>query len=199
MKPLQTGRLLLRQWRDSDRGAFAELNDDTEVMQYFPSRLSRAESDALADRLAGAIETNGWGLWAVERRDTGEFIGFAGLQVPTYDFPFMPVVEVGWRLARPAWGRGFATEAAVASLDYGFEELDLDEIVAMTSERNTRSRALMDRLGMVHDPAEDFDHPAYDLSDPLRRHLLYRLGRDTWRDTDRAATDRTAGLPRSAT
>jgi ribosomal-protein-alanine N-acetyltransferase len=197
--PLQTGRLLLRQWRDSDRAAFAELNDDTEVMQYFPSRLSRAESDAFADRLAGAIETNGWGLWAVERRDTGEFIGFTGLQVPTYDFPFMPVVEVGWRLARPAWGRGFATEAAVASLDYGFEELDLDEIVAMTSEPNMRSRAVMDRLGMVHDPAEDFDHPAYELSDPLRRHLLYRLGRDTWRDADRAATDRTAGLPRSAT
>jgi RimJ/RimL family protein N-acetyltransferase len=193
--PLQTERLLLRPWRSSDRAPFAALNDDPEVMEYFPARLTRAQSDAMADRMQSAIDANGWGLWALERRDTGEFIGFTGLQVPTYEFAFMPVVEVGWRLARQAWGHGFATEAAAASLDYGFEELDLEEIVAMTSVHNARSQAVMRRLGMVRDPADDFEHPAYDSSDPLRQHVLYRLGRDSWRDGDRLALGRTQRLP----
>jgi RimJ/RimL family protein N-acetyltransferase len=174
---LRTGRLLLRQWRDDDYAPFAALNADHEVMRHFPRTMSRAESDALADGQRGLIDERGWGLWAVEAGDEG-FIGFVGLSIPRFEAHFMPAVEIGWRLARHGWGKGYATEAARAGLDFGFGELGLDEIVSFTAVVNDRSRRVMERLGMTHDPGEDFDHPVLPEGDTLRRHVLYRLGRD---------------------
>jgi RimJ/RimL family protein N-acetyltransferase len=165
---IRTERLVLRQWREEDRDPFAALNADPEVMEHFPSTMTREQSDAFVDFNLTTIRTRGWGLWAVEA-DT-EFIGFVGLNEPD----FMPGVEVGWRLARDAWGHGYATEAAHAAIAYGFDELGLQEIVSFTSTTNLRSQRVMQRLGMTHDPADDFDHPR--VADPrLRRHVLYRL------------------------
>jgi RimJ/RimL family protein N-acetyltransferase len=165
---IRTARLLLRQWREDDKGPFAALNADPVVMEHFPSTMSREQSDAFADRAAMAIAARGWGLWAVEA--DGAFIGFVGLNEPD----FRPGVEVGWRLARAAWGHGYATEAARAAVGYARDELGLDEVISFTSTTNVRSRRVMERLGMTHDPADDFDHPRVD--DPrLRRHVLYRL------------------------
>ena len=172
---IETKRLLLRQWREQDREPFAEMNADAAVMEFFPAPLTHAESDAAAAGNEHQIEAHGWGLWAVEILATGEFIGFTGLwQVPD-DYPFGPAVEVGWRLARRHWGQGFATEAARASVEFGFRELRLDEIVSMTAVGNLRSRRVMEKLGLTHDPADDFDHPRIPEGHPLRRHVLYRV------------------------
>ena len=171
---------MLRQWREDDREPFAAMNADPAVMAHLPSVLDREESDTLLDRLSAAVEARGWGLWAVERRDTGELLGFTGLSVPRHPLPFMPCVEVGWRLARPAWGKGFATEAAREALWVAFDQLGLEEVVSFTAVGNVRSRAVMHRLGMVRDPADDFDHPALPEGHPLRAHVLYRLGRGGW-------------------
>ncbi len=170
---IETERLLLRRWRDSDREPFAALNADPLVMEHFPAALSREESDALVDRIEAGFERNGFGLWAVEA--SGAFIGFTGLSVPGFTACFTPCVEVGWRLARTAWGHGYATEAARAVLDHGFGELRLAEIVSFTAVGNLRSRAVMRRLGMTHDPADDFDHPSLPEASPLKRHVLYRV------------------------
>jgi RimJ/RimL family protein N-acetyltransferase len=172
-----TERLVLRQWREEDLEPFAQLNADPEVMRYFPAPLDREQSDAMVTRMRERIEVQGWGLWAVERRDTGAMVGFTGLAVPRNPLPFQPCVEVGWRLARSAWGHGFATEAAREALRVGFHELGLAEVVSFTTVTNTRSRAVMERLGMVREPAEDFDHPALAEGDSLRRHVLYRTVR----------------------
>ena len=174
---LVTDRLVLRRWRDTDRPGYAALNADPEVMRHFPSTMSRADSDAQVDRFEAAIDADGWGLWALEVRGTGEFIGFTGLSRPNFTAHFTPAVEVGWRLARVAWGHGYATEAARAALGHGFGALGLDEIVSFTSAGNLRSRAVMERLDMRHDPADDFDHPNVDPASPLYRHVLYRLAR----------------------
>jgi RimJ/RimL family protein N-acetyltransferase len=173
---LRTPRLVLRQWTESDREPFAALNADPEVMQYFPAVLTREESDALAERARGGIEQDGWGLWAVEMLDGTRFIGFIGLAVATFEADFTPAVEVGWRLARGHWGYGYATEGAHAAVAFGFDELGLEEIVSMTATVNERSRRVMERLGMTHDEADDFDHPSVSTG-PLRRHVLYRLKR----------------------
>jgi RimJ/RimL family protein N-acetyltransferase len=164
--------------RDSDE--FAELNADQEVMRYFPAPLTRAASDALVDRIAADLARDGWGLWALEERATGRFLGFAGLAPVRLDVHFAPTTEVGWRLRRDAWGRGFATEAARAALAFAFDPsgLAFDEVVSFTAEDNERSRAVMRRLGMTHDPADDFDHPALPGRHPLRRHVLYRARPD---------------------
>ncbi|MCF2533315.1 GNAT family N-acetyltransferase [Yinghuangia soli] len=172
---LVTERLLLRNWQASDAEPFARLNADPEVMEYFPACLSRTESDALAARCADMIATEGWGPWAVEVRATGEFIGFTGLARPSFAAAFLPAVEIGWRLTRSAWGYGYATEAATAAAGFAFDELELPGIVAFTAVGNLRSRAVMDRLGMTHDPGEDFDHPRVPEGHPVRRHALYRL------------------------
>jgi ribosomal-protein-alanine N-acetyltransferase len=172
--PLLTERLALRRWRTSDRAPFAELNADPEVMEHFPSLMTRAESDAFIDRIEARFDEHGWGLWALEVMATGEFIGFTGLQVPGFPAPFMPAVEIGWRLARPAWGHGYASEAARRALEFGFSDLGLPEIVAFTAVGNVRSRAVMERLGMTRDPADDFDHPFLIEGHRLRRHVLYR-------------------------
>jgi ribosomal-protein-alanine N-acetyltransferase len=174
---MRTERLLMRRWRASDREPFASLNADPRVMAHFPATLDRAASDAFIDRIEAGFEAEGFGLWALERLDTGEFIGFTGLSVARFQAPFTPAVEVGWRLCRQAWGHGFATEAGSQALRVGFGEFGLDEIVTFTATDNAASRAVMGRLGMVRDPAGDFEHPALPPGHWLRRHVLYRLSR----------------------
>jgi RimJ/RimL family protein N-acetyltransferase len=167
---LRTERLVLRQWRDEDRAPFAALNADPIVMEHFPSTMTREASDAFVDFNMAAIADRGWGLWAVEAE--GEFIGFVGLNEPR----FRPGVEIGWRLARRAWGHGYATEAARAVLAFAFGELGLAEVISFTSTTNVRSQRVMERVGMTRDPAEDFDHPNV-TDERLRRHVLYRVAR----------------------
>jgi RimJ/RimL family protein N-acetyltransferase len=174
---LRTDRLLLRRWRPEDRDPFADLNADPVVMEHFVACLTRAESDDLIDRIEDHFDAEGYGLWAVEITETGQFAGFVGLWPATFDAPFTPAVEVGWRLARPAWGSGYAPEAARTAATDGFERVGLDEIVSMTSVGNTRSRRVMEKLGMTCDPADDFDHPNVPVDHPIRRHVLYRLRR----------------------
>lgn len=177
---LRTERLLLRQWRDEDLEPFAALNADPETMRFFPAPPTREQSDALAAIARGQIEDEGWGLWAVEVEDGASFIGFVGLSRPSFEAHFTPAVEVGWRLAREHWGHGYATEAARAAVAHGFEELGLDEIVSFTSTLNEPSWRVMERLGMRHDPADDFEHPRVAIGHPLRAHVLYRLSRSDW-------------------
>jgi RimJ/RimL family protein N-acetyltransferase len=171
---LTTDRLLLREWRDSDLPAFHFLNSDPEVMEFLPKLLSRAESDAFAARIRSAMTEQGFGLWAVEVVDVVPFVGFVGLSIPSFEAPFMPCVEIGWRLVREHWGNGYANEAALAAMACAFGPLGLREIVAFTVPANVKSRRVMERIGMVRDPREDFDHPDLPPGDPLRRHVLYR-------------------------
>lgn len=173
---LRTPRLILRRWRESDREPFAHLNADPDVMRFFVSPLTRAESDAMVDRIMADFERDDHGLWALEIPGEAPFIGYTGLWHP----PYMPVVEVGWRLDMPFWGRGFATEAARAALADGFERCGLEEIVSFTSPLNQPSVRIMERLGMTHDPADDFEHPNVPAGHPLRHHVMYRLSRSRW-------------------
>jgi RimJ/RimL family protein N-acetyltransferase len=175
---LRTARLLLRRWRQIDREPFANLNADPVVMEHFPDVLSRAESDAIVDRVEAQFDEVGYGLWAVEAPDEAPFIGFVGLSVPKFQAHFMPAVEIGWRLDRTYWGRGFATEAARAALTDGFDRAGLQEIVSFTTPANVRSTRVMERLGMSHNPADDFEHPTLPEGHRLRRHVLYRLNRE---------------------
>lgn len=170
---LQGPRVLLRQWEERDCTPFAKLNADPVAMQFFPSMLPREESDAMVGRLRAAIEENGWGFWCLEI--DGHCAGFTGLNVPTFAAPFMPAIEIGWRMLPRYWGHGYATEAARLALDHGFGTLKADEIVAFTAPANARSRAVMERLGMRRDIAGDFDHPRVAVGHPLRRHVLYRI------------------------
>lgn len=174
---LTTPRLLLRKWSESDRAPFAAMNADPAVMEFFPSVQSREMSDASINRWLEQFASQGWSNWAVELRATGEFIGFVGLSVPIRRLPFSPCVEIGWRLAKRYWGQGYASEAATAVLDCGFNRLKLEEIVSFTALSNLRSRAVMERIGMYNTHA-DFDHPALGEGHPLRRHCLYRLKRE---------------------
>jgi RimJ/RimL family protein N-acetyltransferase len=172
-----TPRLLLRCWRDSDREPFAALNADPAVMEFFPSLQPREASDASITAWQAQLERQGWSNWAVERRDSGRFIGFIGLSVPRRVLPFSPCVEIGWRLASEHWGQGFASEGAREALRVGFERIGLTEIVSFTTLGNRRSRAVMERIGM-HNAEQDFDHPGVPEGHALRRHCLYRIGRD---------------------
>ena len=174
---LQTSRLRLRRWVDADHEPFAALNADPTVMEYFPDSLSRQQSDRLIEAIECGFEQRGFGLWAVEVRATGAFIGFTGLSEPSFEAHFTPAVEVGWRLAREAWGEGYATEAARASLTFGFEQIGLEQIVSFTSAENMRSRAVMERIGMTRDKGDDFEHPGLPDGHELRAHVLYRIGR----------------------
>jgi len=173
---LAGSRVRLRRWRDEDRDAFAAMNSDARVMEFFRSPLSRIESDAMVDRNEQHFGEHGFGLWAIEIPDVVPFIGFTGLTWARFGAPFTPCVEVGWRLAFEHWGHGYATEAAGLALGYGFGTLALAEIVSFTSATNQRSRAVMERLGMRRDPIEDFDYPGMPEGHPLQRHVLYRLG-----------------------
>lgn len=167
---IQTARLRLRRWRPGDRPAFARLNADPRVMEHFPSVLTREASDALADLIDLHFERHGYGLWAVEIPGTVPFAGFIGLSVPAFAAAFTPCVEIGWRLSAEHWGRGYAVEGARAVLACAFDTLDLDEVVSFTVPANVRSRRVMERIGMRHDPADDFDHPA-----GAGRHVLYKI------------------------
>jgi len=174
---LQTDRLLLRRWRQSDREPFARLNADPRVMQFMPGSLSREESDRVADRIEAHFERHGFGLFAAELKSQRVFVGFVGLTVPNFDAHFTPCVEIGWRIAAEYWNQGLATERAQAMLEYAFGPLGLEEVVAFTVPANVASRRVMDKIGMAHRPEDDFDHPQLPNGHPLRRHVLYRIGR----------------------
>lgn len=173
---LRTERLLLRTWRDDDLPLFAALNADPRVMQHFPARLAVRESDEAAARIRQEFSERGFGRWAVEIPGEAAFIGFAGLSVPRFEAHFTPCVEIGWRLAADYWGRGYATEAARAAIEDGFRRLPLQDVVSFTVPANGASRRVMEKLGMTHDPRDDFDHPLLP-GHPLQRHVLYRLRR----------------------
>jgi RimJ/RimL family protein N-acetyltransferase len=177
---LVTERLVLRSWLPTDVEPVTALSADPEVMRFFPRPSTREEIARLIDRQRANLGAGRPGLYAVERRDDERVLGFVGLAVPSFEAPFTPCVEVGWRLARDAWGRGYATEAATAALDHGFSALGLDGVVSFTAVANEPSRAVMRRLGMRHDPADDFDHPSIEPGHPLRRHVLYRLAAVDW-------------------
>jgi 3-dehydroquinate dehydratase/shikimate dehydrogenase len=180
MSTLTTQRLVLRPWKESDLEPFARLTADPKVMEYFVSPLSREQSDNLAGRIIARMQEQGWGLWAVSVPGVCDFIGFIGLAIPTFDAPFMPAIEVGWRLAFEHWGKGYATEGATAALAYGFETLNLPEIVSFAPVENKRSRAVMEKIGMHHNSSDDFDHPKLPEGHPLRRHVLYRITQQQW-------------------
>jgi RimJ/RimL family protein N-acetyltransferase len=176
---IKTKRLLLRQWQPSDFPLFAELCADSEVMKYFPSTLSRAESDDFVARIQGLIAERGWGLWAVEVPGVSDFIGFVGLHVPKDYLPFSPCVEIGWRLAKTDWSKGYVSEAAKAALDYAFTGLQLDEVLSFTSVTNLPSAAVMKRIGMTN-THRNFMHPDIEAGHPLSEHVLYRADRSEW-------------------
>jgi len=175
--PIRTERLLMRRWRPADREPFAELNADPDVVACLPAPLARAESDALMARIEAHFEQHGFGLWALEVAGGPPLIGFVGLVRVGFEAHFTPAVEIGWRLARSSWGHGYATEAADAALDFGFNVVGLDETVSFTVPANVRSRAVMERIGMTRDPRDDFDHPLLPEGHPLQRHVLYRISR----------------------
>ena len=185
---LHTKRCVLRQWKDADFAPWAALNADAEVRRHFPSVLDAEQAAAEAGRCRDAIAQRGWGMWALEIPGAFGFAGFVGLNVPHYDAPFVPAVEVGWRLARAAWGQGYASEAAQAALEFAFTRLGLREVVAITVPTNAPSRRVMQRLGMVRDTDADFDHPRIDAGHPLRRHVLYRSTPMQERGVQRLAT-----------
>jgi len=172
---LTTKRLFLRRWIDSDLEPFAALNSDPEVMRHFPSTLDREQTAAMIKRIENSFEQDSLGLWAVEESAGGEFVGFVGLSKPKFTATFTPCVEVGWRLAKHHWGKGYALEAARASLADGFERLDLAEIVSFTSRLNVRSIKVMERLKMTRDQDGDFMHPVLAEDHPLAPHVLYRM------------------------
>ncbi len=178
---LRTERLLLRGWRDSDLEPFAALNADERAMALMPGTLTRDESDAMVDKIVDRWNEGRPSLWAVEIPGIAPFIGFVGLLEPSFETSFTPCVEVGWRLAAEHWGQGYAQEGARAALGHGFDQRGLDEIVSFTSVGHARSRRVMEKIGMTHDPADDFDHPSLPLDHPINRHVLYRLSAERWR------------------
>jgi RimJ/RimL family protein N-acetyltransferase len=177
---LSGDRVCLRRWRDEEREAFASINADSRVMEFFRGRLNRVESNAMVDHIEKHFSEHGFGLWAIEVPGVAAFIGFAGLEVSGFSARFTPCVEIGWRLSFEHWGQGYATEAARLALSYGFRTLALSEIVSFTATTNHRSRAVMERLGMRHDPADDFNYPRLPEGHPLQRHVLYRLSSDLY-------------------
>jgi RimJ/RimL family protein N-acetyltransferase len=180
MIAVQTERVILRQWRPEDRPLFAAINADAQVMKYFPSTLSKAQSDALVDRVSNDISVSGWGFWAAERVDTAEFIGFVGINYSADGLPFAPCVDIGWRLGSQHWGQGFATEAAHGAMAFAFTHANVEKLVSMTSLANTASERVMQKLGMIKLP-KTFLHPKIAQGHLLQEHVLYELSRDQWR------------------
>jgi len=175
---IETERLILRGWHQSDQEPWAQMGCDPEVMRHFEGPIDREQSDSMIEeRLRPHIERNGWGLWAVERKSDRAFLGFTGLAHVDFACPIQGEVEIGWRLAHHAWGHGYAFEGASAAVEYGFNTLGLERIVAMTIEANDRSRHLMDKLGMVRAPELDFDHPRVPKGSPKRPHIVYLIER----------------------
>lgn len=182
--PFETERLIVRNWEDRDRDLFFTINSDEKVMKFFPFRRNREQSDALMDRLRASINEKGFGFAALERKDTGECIGFCAIASAEMEGAGFPadMVEIGWRLHHPFWGKGYVTEAARAWLGKGFEELGLEEIVSFAVHDNHASTAVMERIGMRRDPSRDFDHPRIPDTHPhLKRHVFYALTREEWR------------------
>lgn len=183
---LRGPRLLLRPWCDADREPFAALNADPQVMQHFPSVLSREETQASLDRILSHFAQRGYGVWVACLPGERSFLGFVGIYHPTFTAHFtrpeQPCLEIAWRLQASAWGHGYATEGARLCLRHAFTVLGIDEVVSLTVPGNTRSRAVMSRLGMRHNPVDDFDHPRLPAGHPLRRHVLYRLPRAAFVD-----------------
>lgn len=178
MQPeIRTERLLLRPFRDEDIDAFAAMNRDPRVMEFFPGLASREETKALIGRIRASVVERGVGMWAVEVPERASFIGFVGLHQATFDAPFTPCVEVGWRLAAEHWGHGYATEAARASLEYGFGTFGLTEILSWTVPDNLPSRRVMEKIGMTRDVDGDFDHPRVPAGHRFERHVLYRISK----------------------
>ena len=176
----ETPRLRLRQWRESDREPLAALSADPVVMEFFPALITREASDASIDAWQLQFARRGWSNWAVEAKEANTFVGFVGLTVPRRLLPCSPCVEIGWRLARAHWGKGFATEAARGALRVGFERIGLPEIVSFTTVLNLRSRAVVERIGM-RNANEDFDHPGVPEGNLERLHCLYRMNREQWK------------------
>ncbi|MBF0194253.1 MAG: GNAT family N-acetyltransferase [Magnetococcales bacterium] len=172
---IETHSLLLRKWKKSDLDPFAAMNRCKHVSEYLPKPLSREESDEFAEKIISRFAEDGLGLFAVERKDNGEFIGFNGLNIPRFSAHFMPAIEIGWRISYKNWGQGFATQSAKAVCSYAFNSLNVKEIVAFTTLANVRSRRVMEKIGMTHNPKDDFDHPNLLNDDQLKRHVLYRL------------------------
>lgn len=188
MKPpilLNTPRLLLRPWKEADLALFAEMNRDPRVREFFPSLLKQEESDRMAHAYMSHIEIYGWGLWAVELKANGHFIGFIGLQHVDFVAPFTPAVEIGWRLAHPYWGNGYATEGALEALNCAFLQIKLPQVVSFAVYNNQRSQQVMKKIGMHHRPEEDFEHPLLPQGHPMRKHVLYRVSRDDWEKNNR--------------
>ena len=172
---IETPRLVLREWKDTDVEPFIEMNRDKRVMEFFPALLSPEESLAMIDRIRQSFSKNKFGLWAVERKDNHRFIGFTGLSVPRFQADFTPCIEIGWRLCFEHWEKGFATEAAAACLQYGFEELSLNEIYSFTSLLNIRSTNVMKKLEMQY--VKNFEHPLIEEGNVLRTHGLFKIDR----------------------
>jgi len=179
---IETERLYLRQWQASDFAPFAKMNANPKVMEYFPKLLTTSMSNAIAKKCQSLINDNGWGFWAVNLKETDTFIGMVGLNNANADMPFSPAVEIAWRLDNDYWGQGYATEAARASLDFAFVELEIEEVVAFTAVINKRSQLVMERLGMTN-TQEDFFHPMLDPNHRLAEHVLYKITRQQWQDT----------------
>ena len=177
MDRLATDRMILRRWVPEDRVPFARMNADPRVMEFLPAVLTRDASDELITRIERGFEQRGFGLYAAELRESHTFAGFVGLSLPNFEAPFMPAIEIGWRLAAEHWGKGLATEGARAVIRFAFEVLRLPEIVSFTVPENMRSRRVMEKLGMTHNADDDFAHPTLPPSHKLSRHVLYRLKR----------------------
>lgn len=177
VRPIETPRLILRDWRDHDVEAWFAMNSDPRVMEFFPGTYDRGRAESSALQIRAALQRDGYGWRVVEIKGGAPFAGVVALTDVPFEAHFTPAREIGWRFARDAWGRGYATEAAFAALHHAFEDLGWDEVVAMTAARNARSQRLMERLGMTRDPADDFEHPRLAPGDPLRPHVLYRIGK----------------------
>ncbi len=169
----ESERLGFRMWKDSDRKLFARMNKDLEVMEFFPKSLNEEESNAFVDRIQDHMEKDGYGLWAVEIKETGDFIGFIGFAKPSFESFFTPCIEIGWRLDKEFWNRGYGTEGARRCLEYGFDKLGFTEIHSFTSKINVRSWHLMEKIGMVK--LGDFDHPRIEEGNPLKPHVVYLI------------------------
>lgn len=173
-EPIKSERLFLRRWRDEDLEPFAALNADPVAMRFMPGVMTRAETLALIARIEEHFRVHGFGIWAVEVPGVAPFVGYLGLQRVGFGAPFTPAVEIGWRLMPDFWGKGYATEGARAVLRYGFEKINLDQIVSFTVPANKASWSVMERIGMTRDVGGDFDHPRLPVGHKLRRHILYR-------------------------
>lgn len=177
---METPRLILRQWCEADLAPFAQLNADPQVMKYFPSMLTATQSAQMVERIKKHFCEYGFGLWAVELKETGEFVGFIGLSVPQFTAYFTPCIEIGWRLAAAFWNRGYASEGAKAVLAFGFQECRLDQVVSFTVPANKPSRRVMEKIGMSY--IDNFDHPSLPDGDPLKRHVLYTITKKRWEE-----------------